>query len=128
MRTDPVIQNDPATTAAGFADFLHRESKTVPTGAAFSPAIVPTSIYALPGRAEGSYQYARWSNPGWSALEEALGALENAQSAPLSRKPPTQCGPASSPSAAASDLLRILFLRSLQSGSNEPSVPQTRLG
>jgi cystathionine gamma-lyase len=81
MRTDPVIQNDPATTAAGFADFLHRESKTVPTGAAFSPAIVPTSIYALPGRAEGSYQYARWSNPGWSALEEALGALENAQSA-----------------------------------------------
>jgi cystathionine gamma-lyase len=67
--------------AADFADVLHRESKTVASGQAFSPAIVPTSVYALSGAPQGPYQYARWSNPGWSALEEVLGALEGARSA-----------------------------------------------
>ncbi len=71
----------PAAAAAGFAEFLHRDSKTTARGSAFSPAIVPTSIYALPDVPEGPYQYARWSNPGWTALEEALGALEGARSA-----------------------------------------------
>ena len=61
-----------------FAQFLHRNSKGLVPGTAFSPAIVPTSIYALDAEPSGPYQYARWSNPGWTALEEALGALEQA--------------------------------------------------
>jgi cystathionine gamma-lyase len=69
--------------AERFAEFLHRDTKTVARGATFSPAIVPTSIYAQPGDPSGPFQYARWSNPGWSALEEALGALEAAQAAIL---------------------------------------------
>jgi cystathionine gamma-lyase len=61
-----------------FAGFLHRESKPAAPGAPFAPAIVPTSVYALPGDPAGPYQYARWSNPGWTSLEAALGSLEDA--------------------------------------------------
>jgi cystathionine gamma-lyase len=68
-------------TRAGFADFLHREPKDLPPGTPYAPAIVPASMYALPGEPTGPYQYARWSNPGWTALEEALGALEGAGAA-----------------------------------------------
>jgi cystathionine gamma-lyase len=70
-------------TAAGdsrFAEFLHRDSKVPSPGAPFAPTIAPTSVYALPGDPAGPYQYARWSNPGWTALEAALGALEDAES------------------------------------------------
>ncbi len=72
---------DPARStlaARGFADFLHRNSKGLAPGTAFSPAIVPTSIYSLSSEPSGAYQYARWANPGWTALEQALGALEDA--------------------------------------------------
>ena len=44
------------------------------------PAIVPASVFFLPGDPAGPYQYARWSNPTWSALEEALSVLEDAES------------------------------------------------
>jgi cystathionine gamma-lyase len=43
------------------------------------PAIVPSSVFFLPGDPAGPYQYARWSNPTWSALEEALSILEDAE-------------------------------------------------
>src|SRR5207245_9289508 len=33
----------------------------------------------LPGDPAGPYQYARWTNPTWSALEEALSILEDAE-------------------------------------------------
>jgi cystathionine gamma-lyase len=71
---------NPSGPGTRFAEFLHRESKTVRSGAAFAPAIVPTSVYALPGDPAGPHQYARWSNPGWTSLEAALGALEDADS------------------------------------------------
>jgi len=61
-----------------FANFLHRHSKELAPGRAFSAAILPTSIYALEADPSGPYQYARWTHPGWTALEEALGALEDA--------------------------------------------------
>ena len=61
-----------------FAKFLHRDSKGLAPGTAFSPAIIPTAIYSLASDPTGPYQYARWSNPGWTALEDALGALEEA--------------------------------------------------
>jgi cystathionine gamma-lyase len=44
------------------------------------PAIVPSSVFFLPGDPAGPYQYARWSNPTWSALEDALSILEDAES------------------------------------------------
>jgi len=68
----------PADADGRFTEYLHRESKRLAPGAAFAPAIVPTSIYSLASEPSGEYQYARWSNPGWTALEEALGALEQA--------------------------------------------------
>lgn len=61
-----------------FARALHLTTHTAPAGAAFGPPIVNTSIYALPGDPHGPYQYARWANPTWTALEEALGVIENA--------------------------------------------------
>ncbi|SPE23515.1 putative cystathionine gamma-lyase [Burkholderiales bacterium] len=68
----------PAGAGGRFADYLHRDSKHLAPGAPFAPAIVPTSIYSLASEPSGEYQYARWSNPGWTALEQALGALEQA--------------------------------------------------
>lgn len=68
----------PDAAEVRFAKFLHRDSKERTPGTAFSPAIVPTSIYSLASDPTGPYQYARWSNPGWTALEDALGALEEA--------------------------------------------------
>lgn len=62
-----------------FARMLHLASKTTPVNQAFSPPIVNTSVYALPGDPSGAYQYARWGNPTWTALEAALSALEEAE-------------------------------------------------
>jgi cystathionine gamma-lyase len=62
-----------------FARMLHLASKRTPHNAAFTPPIVNTSIYALPAEPSGAYQYARWGNPTWTALEEALGVLEDAE-------------------------------------------------
>lgn len=64
---------------ARFARALHLHSKNTPTGSPFTPPIVNTSIYALPGDPAGTYQYARWANPTWTALEETLAVLEDAE-------------------------------------------------
>ena len=70
--------NDGTAAAARFADFLHRDSKSLAPGTPLAPPLFPTSIYALANEPSGEYQYARWSNPGWTALEGALGALDEA--------------------------------------------------
>lgn len=62
-----------------FARLLHHTSKDTPNNAAFAPPIVNTSIYALPPQPSGTYQYARWGNPTWTALEDALALLEDAE-------------------------------------------------
>jgi cystathionine gamma-lyase len=62
-----------------FARMLHLASKTTPVNEAFTPPIVNTTTYALPGDPSGAYQYARWGNPTWTALESALSALEEAE-------------------------------------------------
>lgn len=62
-----------------FARMLHLASKATPVNEAFSPPIVNTTMYALPGEPSGAYQYARWGNPTWTALEAALAALEEAE-------------------------------------------------
>jgi cystathionine beta-lyase/cystathionine gamma-synthase len=41
------------------------------------PPIVPAAVYHLPGDPAGPYQYGRWSNPTWDALESALAVLED---------------------------------------------------
>ena len=56
---------------------LHHEGRQ-PTGAPLTPPLVLTSAYVLPGEPAGEYQYARWANPTWSALDAQLAALEDA--------------------------------------------------
>ena len=53
----------------------------VPAGDPVTPPIVFSSVFFLPGDPAGPYQYARWSNPTWSALEETLSILEDAECA-----------------------------------------------
>lgn len=62
-----------------FARTLHHASKSTEIGHAFSPPIVNTSVYRLADQPSGPYQYARWANPTWTALEEALAILEDAE-------------------------------------------------
>lgn len=68
-------QKDAAAPAAG-AGVNGAGRANDPVG----PVIVPSSVFFLPGDPEGPYQYARWSNPTWTALEEALSILEDAES------------------------------------------------
>ena len=62
-----------------FARVLHLTTKSTADNAAFGPPIVNTTIYSLPPQPSGTYQYARWGNPTWTALEEALTLLEDAE-------------------------------------------------
>jgi len=62
-----------------FARALHLASKSTALGHAFSPPIVNTSVYRLAEDPNGPFQYARWGNPTWSALEDALSILEDAE-------------------------------------------------
>ncbi|HEY7565719.1 MAG TPA: cystathionine gamma-lyase [Acidimicrobiia bacterium] len=58
--------------------FLHLHSKSAPAGDTLNPAITLASVYAMADDGEATHQYGRWSNPTWSAVEEALGVLEAA--------------------------------------------------
>jgi cystathionine gamma-lyase len=62
-----------------FALALHHGASALRPGDPLSPPIVPSSVYYLPGDPAGPYQYGRWSNPTWDALEQALAALEDAE-------------------------------------------------
>jgi len=44
-----------------------------------SPPLVPASVYVSDGEPRPYRSYGRDGNPGWEALEEALGGLEDAQ-------------------------------------------------
>jgi len=70
------IMTDPA---ALFARMLHQETKRRRAGDPVGPAIVPAATYHLPGDPAGPYQYGRWSNPTWDAVEAALSTLEQAE-------------------------------------------------
>ena len=59
---------------ARFADCLHHATRRRQVGEPFETPIVNTAIYALPGDPQGAYQYARWANPTWTALEEVAAA------------------------------------------------------
>jgi len=62
-----------------FARALHHSSQSTSFGQAFAPPIVNTSVYRLADDPSGPYQYARWANPTWTALEDALSILEDAE-------------------------------------------------
>lgn len=61
-----------------FAEVLHHQAHLLQPGDAIRPPIVPASLYMLPGDPAGEYQYGRWTNPTWTATEEALSVLEGA--------------------------------------------------
>jgi len=48
------------------------------SGAPLTPPLVLTTAYVLPGDPAGDYQYARWANPTWTALDQLLSQLEEA--------------------------------------------------
>ncbi len=68
----------PSDSGQGFADFLHSNTKERGPGEPFNPPITMASVFALPDGIEAEHQYGRWSNPTWSALEDALEILEGA--------------------------------------------------
>ena len=68
-----------SSTNERFARALHHSSQSTAFGEAFVPPIVNTSVYRLAEDPSGPYQYARWANPTWTALEEALAILEDAE-------------------------------------------------
>ena len=68
-----------SSTDERFARALHHSSQSTAFGEAFVPPIVNTSVYRLAEDPSGLYQYARWANPTWTALEEALAILEDAE-------------------------------------------------
>lgn len=67
---------DPENLAASL---LHHREKRMTPGASIGPPIVPASTYFLPGEPDADDQYGRWTNPTWSATEEALGIIEDAE-------------------------------------------------
>ncbi len=63
-----------------FARLLHHYGESLAPGDSVVPPIVPTAVYHLPGvPSDAPYQYGRFHNPTWTALEAALGLLEGAE-------------------------------------------------
>jgi cystathionine gamma-synthase len=60
------------------ARLIHAGTARTPAGPG-TPPLVPTSIYVSEGDPRRDRGYGRDGNPGWEALEEALGGLEDAQ-------------------------------------------------
>lgn len=58
---------------------MHHGIEGLEPGDLVGPAITPASVYFLPGEPEAVHQYGRWTNPTWSALEQRLSILEDAE-------------------------------------------------
>ena len=69
---------DPSDHDERVARALHHEGPQQPAGSPLTPPLVLTTAYVLPGDPAGEYQYARWANPTWTALDAALAQLEDA--------------------------------------------------
>lgn len=68
---------DPTDNDARVARALHHAADA-PAGTPLTPPLVLSTAYVLPGEPAGEYQYARWANPTWTALDAALAELEGA--------------------------------------------------
>ena len=62
-----------------FCQALHHTNGGIQPGDPVEPPIVSASVYFLPGEPKAPHQYGRWTNPTWSALEQALSVLEDAE-------------------------------------------------
>jgi cystathionine beta-lyase/cystathionine gamma-synthase len=70
---------DPAVPGfSAEARLIHAGTDRAP-GQPATPPLVPASIYVSAGAPQPGRGYGRESNPGWEALEDALGGLEDAQ-------------------------------------------------
>ena len=68
---------DPETLAARL---LHHRDASLQLGDSVVPGIWPSAVFHLPGDPSNApYQYGRYHNPTWEALEAALGVLEQAE-------------------------------------------------
>jgi cystathionine gamma-synthase len=65
-------------TFSAEARLIHAGTVRVPDTPA-TPPLVPASIYVSEGQPRRDRAYGRDGNPGWEALEEALGGLEDAE-------------------------------------------------
>jgi cystathionine beta-lyase/cystathionine gamma-synthase len=65
-------------TLSAESRLIHAGTERVPGGAA-TPPLVPASIYVSQGIPHPGRGYGRDGNPGWEALEQALGGLEDAE-------------------------------------------------
>jgi cystathionine gamma-lyase len=63
---------------ARFAAALHAGSAELAPNAPFTAPLTLASQYFVPGTPAGPYQYGRWNNPTWQALEDALAIIEDA--------------------------------------------------
>lgn len=62
------------------ARLLHHGAERLTPGGSVIPAIVPAAVFHLPGTPSNApYQYGRFHNPTWEALESALSLLEDAE-------------------------------------------------
>lgn len=62
------------------AQLLHHRAATLEPGDSVVPAIWPTAVFHLPGNPSNApYQYGRFHNPTWEALESALELIEGAE-------------------------------------------------
>lgn len=65
------------------AEMLHHRDAALAPGEPLAVPLVAASTFALPGPPNAPYQYGRKNGPTWSALEQALGILEQAEVAIL---------------------------------------------
>jgi cystathionine gamma-lyase len=62
------------------AKLLHHRAAGLAPGDSVVPGIQPTAVFHLPGNPSNApYQYGRFHNPTWEALESALALLEGAE-------------------------------------------------
>lgn len=74
-RHNGVMDPDPSLPA----EMLHHRTAGLAAGAPVALPLTPASTFALPGTTDASFTYGRAGGPTWSALEEALGVLEQAE-------------------------------------------------
>jgi cystathionine gamma-lyase len=80
----PAVQNedgmDKAYSDALMARLLHHRGARLAPGEPIGPQIAPAAVFHLPGDpGNAPFQYGRFHNPTWEALEEALSVLEDAE-------------------------------------------------
>src|SRR5450631_1871187 len=73
----PMAEKSPAAFSAE-SRLIHAGTDRTPGGPA-TPPLAPASIYVSQGLPQPGRGYGRESNPGWEALEQAIGGLEDAE-------------------------------------------------